>query len=224
MDNLTDSVGGADSNCDARFFSFVHDRFCFQNKAISLADKYGSLNLPTGIYFSTDFTISAWINLKSINKNNYFGNFILQIGGRGNFVIFYVRNSCLGIQVESSSLESTPIIQLNQWYHVAVTLQDTSASLYVNGVLVKSGTCNKPPNVTRFANCIGCVGRIIIDEFKIYQGALTANDVFNDYNVGLFNGTLFNICPTPTTTSVNSIPARHFSQNGNNYKIIFILF
>jgi hypothetical protein len=198
MDNLNDSVGGANLNSNQRYFSFVQDRFCCQNKAISIAEKNGKLDLPTGIYFSADFTISAWINLKSRIKETHFGNFILSAGTelRKNYVIFYVRNSFLGIRVESSSLESSSVIQLNQWYHVAVTLQDTSASLYVNGVLVNAGPCTKPPNVTRIKNCIGCAGGIVVDDLKIYQDALTANDLLNDYNVGLYNSTLFNSCTT----------------------------
>jgi hypothetical protein len=230
MDSLNDSVGEVNIYNSTRLYSFVQDRFCSPNKAIDInPGQY--LQIPAGIYFSGDFTISAWIYLKSYNLH---ANNILIFGKSWPYqyysddsIIFKILNDQISIIVYNlsiaSNLTATFIIQLNQWYHVTATLKDTTASLYVNGVLIKSGACFKPNAVTRGGNNIGLYGRIIVDDFKIYQGALTANDVFNDYNVGLFNGTLFNSCPTPTTStttttaSVNSIPARYFSQNGNNF-------
>ena len=211
MNNLNDSVGGANLEY-GRVYYFTKDRFCCQYRAISLYEFY----LPPGIYFSGDFTISAWIYLKSYDL---YGNYILKFTQSwprlDNGVIFKVLNGKISLIVYNSNITSnltapdSSVIGLNQWYHVAATLQNTTASLYVNGALIKSGACFKPNSLTRYENTIELYG--VIDDLKIYQGALTANDVLNDYTFSSYNGTLFNSCPATTTSSFIQSPL-----NGNN--------
>jgi hypothetical protein len=84
MNNLTDVIGGAylfgGSN-----YSFVPDRFCSLNSAIYLNKGY--LQVPAGVYFSGDFTLTAWIYLKSYQSYSRifdFGNG----EGKDNFTNF----------------------------------------------------------------------------------------------------------------------------------------
>jgi hypothetical protein len=55
--NLTDLLGGADFNSGSNY-SFEPDRFNLENSSISL--NHGYLKLPPGVYFSGDFTFTAW--------------------------------------------------------------------------------------------------------------------------------------------------------------------
>ena len=62
MSNQSDVVGGA--NLFGRSsYSFVPDRFCSANSAIYFNKGY--LQVPEGVYFSGDFTFTAWVYLKS---------------------------------------------------------------------------------------------------------------------------------------------------------------
>jgi hypothetical protein len=62
MSNLSDVVGGANLYGGSNY-SFTFDRFCSANSAIYFNKGY--LQVPEGVYFSGDFTVTAWIYLKS---------------------------------------------------------------------------------------------------------------------------------------------------------------
>jgi hypothetical protein len=62
MSNLSDLVGGANLFGGGNY-SFVSDRFGSPNSAIYFNKGY--LQVPEGVYFSGDFTVTAWIFLKS---------------------------------------------------------------------------------------------------------------------------------------------------------------
>jgi len=62
MSNLSDIVGKADLYNGLNYY-FVSDRFCTPNSAIYF--KNGFLQVPAGVYFSGDFSVTAWIYLKS---------------------------------------------------------------------------------------------------------------------------------------------------------------
>ena len=65
MSNLNDVVGDAHLTGSTSCI-FVMDRFGNPNSAIYLNKSF--LQVPTGVYFDGDFTITAWINLKSFNS------------------------------------------------------------------------------------------------------------------------------------------------------------
>ena len=45
--------------------TFTIDRYKAASNALSL--NYGSLNLPSGIYFDGDFTLSIWVKVRSVS-------------------------------------------------------------------------------------------------------------------------------------------------------------
>ncbi len=82
---------------------------------------------------------------------------------------------------------STIVINLNQWYFVAFVLQNTTNFMYVNGSLAATGSLPIPNNITRTLNYFGrsylpSAPNAIFDEIKIYQGALSANDILTEFN------------------------------------------
>ncbi len=64
MSNLSDVVGGANL-FGGSSYSFVSDRFNSSNSAIFFNQGY--LQVPTGVYFSGDFTFTAWIYFKFLS-------------------------------------------------------------------------------------------------------------------------------------------------------------
>jgi hypothetical protein len=139
-------------------YYFVRDRFCSPNSAIYLDNGY--LQAPADIYFAGDFSITAWIYLKSYGTWSRIIDF-----GNGspmdnvNFG-FFGGNSQLFAEIfqgnsPSTSLVPTVNIQLYQWYEVAFVVHGSNGYVYINGVLQATGIMNPPKNVLRTSNYIG---------------------------------------------------------------------
>jgi len=154
MSNLSDVVGGANMSVvsSSSYFSFVKDRFCNASSAIFFNNGSG-LKVPSGVYFSGDFTVSAWLNLKAQNQPY---NMRLIDFGQGNYidtikiVVFNSLKISLYSQTNvnsSSSIGTNSFIELNKWYHVTFTLNGTTGCIYVNGSLIVTGTLIVPRNV-----------------------------------------------------------------------------
>ena len=196
MSNLTDVIGGANLY-GGNIYEYSNDRFCNPNQAIYF--KYGYLQIPPGVYFSGDFTLSVWILMKSYQ---YYAAICDFANGKENDNILlemYNTSSDLYIDIyqvgSRSNLHSPPLILLNQWYHVTLTLFGTSASVYINGNLKTKVFLLKPSFVTRSSNFIGKSNWVddapadaIFDDLKIYQGALTSTQILNDYTISSNNG------------------------------------
>jgi hypothetical protein len=197
MNNLSDVLGGANL-FGGLSYSFVPDRFCSLNSAIYF--NRGYLQVPAGVYFSGDFTVTAWIYLKSyqyysriidfgIENNDY--NIVIAVSSNTSIIygkVYYLTN----IQ------KSPQIINLNQWYFISFVLSGTTGYIYVNGDQKATGTLLVPNNITRKNNYIGksnyfnqANADAIYDEIKIFKGALSSNDILNEYknssNNGIFN-------------------------------------
>jgi hypothetical protein len=188
MNNFTDVVGNSDLQCGANVM-FVYDRFCNPDSAIYLNNGY--LQVPPGVYFSSDFTIIAWINLKSFVNWSRIIDFAN--GGSVDSVrFFYHNNDILKVTIFSGSspsyLQTKPLpLELGKWYHFAIVLNKTICFLYLNGNFTISKALNVPRNVTRNSNYIGKSNSgepnvdAIYDDIKIYKTALTEDFILNDY-------------------------------------------
>jgi len=190
MSNLSDAVSEANLFGGGNY-SFVPDRFCTPNSAIYFNKGY--LQVPEGIYFSGDFTVTAWIYLKSYQ---YFSRIFDFGNGKNNDNVYFsfIRinsNMKASIWRKNSSvrkLNTSPIINLNEWYFISFVLNRTTSNIYVNGNQVATGSFIIPNNITRTRNYIGksnwaadSNADAIYDEIKIYQVALTSSQIMNEY-------------------------------------------
>jgi hypothetical protein len=190
MSNLSDVVGGANLY-GGENYSFVPDRFGSQNSAIYFNQGY--LQVPSGNYFSGDFTFTAWIYLKTNQPwlkifdfgNNGDGgsdNVGLAINMTNSKITGFTYNNSSRLLIQASSI----IINLNQWYFISFVLNGTTGYIYVNGNQVANDTLNVPNNITRINNYIGksdLNADAIYDEFKIYEGALSSSNIMNEYKI-----------------------------------------
>jgi hypothetical protein len=196
MSNLSDVVGGANL-FNGSSYSFTYDRFFSANSAIYFNKGY--LKVPNGVYFSGDFTFTAWIYLKSYQSWSRifdFGN-----GSPSDNVFLGMINATSQIKgnilngSSFSSIKASSSISLNEWYFISFVLSGTTGFIYVNGNQVANGTLNVPKNITRTHNYIGksysrshLNADAIYDEFKIYEGALSSSDIMNEYKISSNNG------------------------------------
>jgi len=195
MSNTSDIKGGANIIYQVNS-SYTSDRFNNSNQAVYLNDGY--LQVPAGKYVCNEFTIIIWINIKSIANFN-----ILSLGA--DFSVGYITYKVqvqlvasndkylqAGILISNLTSEggfSRGSLQLNTWYHLAIVSLQTHNYIYVNGMLVSFIGDHAPVSVSvnRNNNFFGKSDsnttniNAVLDEIRIYTGAMTANQVLNDY-------------------------------------------
>jgi len=187
MSNLSDVIGGANLFGGVNY-SFVPDRFGSPNSAIYF--NKGHLQVPSGVYFSGDFTVTAWIYLKSyqpwsrifdFGKGQMSDNVLLRISLNGSI------HGHTFISSSGSSIQTSSTINLNEWYFISFVLSRTTSFIYVNGNQVATGILDVPNNIIRTSNYIGKSNwgnqnaDAVYDEIKIYQVALSSNDIMKEY-------------------------------------------
>jgi hypothetical protein len=200
MSNMSEIVGGANLFGGLNY-SFVPDRFCSAKSAIYINQGY--LQVPPGVYFTGDFTVTAWIYLKSYQYYSRiidFGN-----GQSSGNVVFTMLGNTTNIfgmifqNLNVTNLKTSFNLNLNQWYFVSYVLSGTTAFIYVNAMQVGTGQPSLvPSNILRTKNFIGksnwnadSYADAIYDEIKIYQGGLSLNQILNEYNISSNNGIKF---------------------------------
>lgn len=170
------------------------------SKAIALNGTNAFVQLPTNVANQEEITISTWLfwyGGQAWQRIFDFGSsedeymYLTPKSGTGN-LHFGIKNGG-----DEQGLDA-PGLPFAEWTHVAVTLSTSKASMYVNGVLVsESDAINISP--LDFKPILNYIGRsqfsdplmgAKIDDFRIYNYALTAADInslFNGSSVGVEN-------------------------------------
>jgi len=142
-------------------------------------------------------TLEAWVYPES--WNNSYENNILTKGGDSDYGVWnlHYKTESNGFRFELDNgftqvlLEETPSTALNTWYHVLGTYDGNSMKLYVNGALSNSKsingaivTNNAPLRIGKqyYWSTIYSYWEGMIDEVKIYNRALDADEVLEHYN------------------------------------------
>jgi hypothetical protein len=160
--------------------------------AVKLAGNGEYVQLPDGIVSGLhDFTISAWVNPSQNSAWSRvfdFGtgttvNMFLTLSAGGGPLRFAITTGGGGAE---QRIDNTGTLPLGSWSHVAVTLSGNTGTLYVNGTPVGTN-----PNMTLHPSDLGAttqnyIGRsqypdpylnAAVDDFQIYDGALSAADI-----------------------------------------------
>ncbi|MFZ4773744.1 MAG: LamG-like jellyroll fold domain-containing protein [Terrimicrobiaceae bacterium] len=148
---------------------------------------------PSGEYFTGDFTVMAWVYVRNFNSWSRlidFGN-----GPNSDNILFAISNGTTGqpnLHVfnggSNSNFTAPSPISLNQWVHLAATLQGTSAKIYVNGALVASANLNTPRNIVRNRCYIGrsnwgeSLANAFMSDLSIWSVARSIDDIQADMN------------------------------------------
>jgi len=173
-------------------------------KALSFgSSKYVIINDSPALDITAAVTLSAWINPTSLPGYTTIlakrdvsineGNYALRTGTGANSdeIEFYYYNG--GWQIYTTNNAN---LLTGNWYHIVATYNGTSVKIYKNGVLLTgsctTGTCNKTMIADNNNVAVGRAGDSaieyfngLIDEVKIYNYALTEEEVKLDYNQGM---------------------------------------
>ena len=159
--------------------------------------------LPTDVWFTGNYTIESWVKPQKVQmyifangasyENRMIGNVFESFAGGQDFVSFaygdentYTPKLRVGGSNGTSSITSSIAIPENQWSHLAVTFNGTTATMYINGQVVATGPMAVPTSVLRTYNRIGN-GRSIgqFDEVRIWNIYRTAEEIMTTMNVPL---------------------------------------
>ncbi|MGB0404272.1 MAG: LamG-like jellyroll fold domain-containing protein [Salibacteraceae bacterium] len=175
------------------------------------------INIPSAPHILENYTYSLWLNPSSIPSTNG-GTLsrykcLLSIGNSGaDQQVLLSNNPSLGYghvglgaggyTNNSSVLNRTTSNQLpsiNTWYHLAYTRSDSTTKLFLNGQLVDSVSFSNAspkyntPHVASIGSRFGSMqffhGKI--DDVKIYDYALTNNEINNLFNMASCADTCF---------------------------------
>ena len=196
-DDLNDTSGNSQNGTNVNGVTFttgkVGNAFTFNgSNYVTLPNN--SLNFP-----STDFTISAWVNLTNITSIQSILHNYTEVGidFRGFYLI--VANSRIFFRIENGDNITNEItstsITTNAWTHIVITRKaSTRSRMYVNGILVASDTSTVNPTFfpTMSNNYIGAYRdsngfRYIsnggkVDAVNVWTKELTAGEIINLYN------------------------------------------
>ncbi|MEO6921778.1 MAG: LamG-like jellyroll fold domain-containing protein [Collimonas sp.] len=161
--------------------------------AVSLNGSNGYLSLPADIVADVaDVTIATWVYWNASSKWARVFDFGT---GTGHYMMLTARNNNgfprFAITANGTSgeqgIDSNTALPIGQWTHIAVTLSGNVGTLYVNGNAVGSNNAMVLAPFRLGSTSQNWIGRSqfandpyfngLIDEFRIYRGALSATQV-----------------------------------------------
>jgi len=173
-------------------------------------------------------TVGAWVKMTSAPAS---GGVIFDNESASPWYGYelYVFGNKLRADIYSSSgltIQGTTSLQLNTWYHVAMTYDNYNFKIYLNGLeegsLQTTGPLNYAVSVTptigkrSIANTMYFPG--VIDDIAVYSRALSSTEIREHYNAdngGTLPATPY-IYSTPTTTTANSITLSGTKETGTS--------
>lgn len=137
------------------------------------------------------FSISAWIkrdtgtvNVDIISKRNagsYTDGYSLALDASGRAQMFWKNSSGTTQQIQS-----TAIIPVNEWHHIAVIYDGTEANIYIDGVVEGAATASLDPPVSNTERFLISAANFTsptrffqgnIDEVRVWSVALTEDQL-----------------------------------------------
>jgi len=117
------------------------DRFGAANSALAITSGYATV--PPGVYFDPStggFTVMLWVKMLAFPSSGRSARFIDLGAGTDldNFKLGTHSAQQLRLVVYKGTItkfiDSVGLIQLNQWTHIAATVNGSNAFLYINGI------------------------------------------------------------------------------------------
>ncbi len=163
------------------------DRNGVVGSAVRVIDKSTFLNAPSDVFFDGDLTLTGWARFNEKLANQTFLDFGVGHERSDTFRLFLAdRTLRLCFELDGKiALKSSQNINLHEWVHIALSIQDLSAAIYLNGQAVdRNKLTKKPSSLMRTFNFIGRsnlkglpVSNADFDEIKIFKRALSEQEI-----------------------------------------------
>ncbi|CAF0978416.1 unnamed protein product, partial [Brachionus calyciflorus] len=159
-ENILKDVVNSASVSEQTNSSLNFDRFGNSNSAFRVQN--GFVRVANSIYFSGAFSVTAWVKLNAYITNQRlidFGNtagsdnVLISLSGATKNIFVHIYNGS-----SQYNLDSSKVLSLNIWHHVAFTYAQQVMKIFVNGTLVVNKTqptSNIVRSVLRQRNYIG---------------------------------------------------------------------
>ncbi len=166
----------------------------------------------TDFDFTDEYTALVWINPDRVNISyqTFFSKWIpSDVNNRAVNLQLNYNKVFEGISTNTSAttgpiISTDETVNAGQWYHLGFTFDRTYVRIYINGVLVEEISGSYPQIHYSAADLIfgsyNASGRYykgFLDEMMLFDRALTATEIFNEYDFVL-NGS-FTPVPEPMT-------------------------
>lgn len=138
---------------------------------------------------TAQITVSVWVNASS-----WAGNWPMIVAKDVNVAYLLMQNddvggSKMGFRIGAAGAPNTANgstdLNINQWYHVAGTYDGTTIKIYVNGILdgsqARAGSIPTSANALQIGGYGGLVFTGKIDDVRIYNRALSAQEIYTLY-------------------------------------------
>lgn len=117
------------------------------NGAISIDSVTDSMAISNSTYSGSTMSISFWINISNYGSTGVWRSIISKCcnGGNREFGLWLYSGTNATLHWSSwSNVNSATQLNLNQWYHITLTLNNATSTgqIYINGILSTSGTLN----------------------------------------------------------------------------------
>lgn len=201
FDSNAEDVSGYNNHGRVSGASLAPDRLNNPNNAYYFdgVNDYVEVSDDSSLYFSNEFSLSAWINLQSGKE---WGSRIIDksVGSQGTGWVLDTYNADktgrkIRLQtVNSWKYASDELLALNQWYHVVTTFKDGIGRIYINGELSSENAGeektivndNTPLRIgfdtgVRVSTDFDDGFHGSIDEVRIYNRTLTSEEVSKLY-------------------------------------------
>ena len=133
-----------------------------------------------------EITIETWMLIPSAPTSN--GNIVSKGGNNGyRFIINTARAIWWADRGTTNSIKTTRLVPLNEWTHITVVGSNTGMRIYINGELSASNSVSYGSPNTGSSLKIGAEPQYngyfkgIIDEVRIYNQALSAQEILEHY-------------------------------------------
>lgn len=153
---------------------------------------YIKVNHDVSIMPSKAISISFWINMKNLPSVDSY--IISKYDDYKGYEISYRWNKKISLCINNEIiLQSNKIFNntnINKWWHIVVTYNESKACIYINGVIdaISENVCgidyNSSPlliGCRNFINPYGFVPSIFVDDIYIYDRGLSSNEVMGLY-------------------------------------------
>ncbi len=197
--NADDVIGSINGTVDGA--TLTTDRFGNANSAYSFDGVDDFIDIGSINFAGNDYSISFWVQLNSVTSDNAIFSGANPLFLTNTFVLSEI-NSGMGRFLHRNPAGTTggvdlagqQSIPLSNWTFISCVKQGTTLLYYVNGVLDNSVTNAAATNISsaiyvelgRLRNGSSTFIRYLngkLDEVKIYNTALTASQVQNEYAI-----------------------------------------